>query len=425
MADDTLTSKQSVVGAWEHSGGPSDKNLSLEDFSRHTLDDAILMRMGKKPALKRTFGFMPALGFSCTLLITWEGVNTLFSTGITNGGPAGLIYGYLFIWVGTLSVFITLSELTSMAPISSGQYHWVSMLAPYKWHKFLSYITGWFTLVGWQAMVASGGFLSGTEIQGLIVLTTNYQITPWHGTMLFWATIVFAVFINTVVSSALPKFEGLILVFHIIGFFAILIPLVVLGPHDSASNVFTTFSNGGNWPTQGLSFFVGLLGNVFAFFGADGAIHMSEEIQNAAVVVPRSMLAAIMINGVLGFGMLLGLLFCLGNLDDAASSATGYPFMEVFQQAVQNTTGAAIMSAFITSMSICATVAILASASRVLWAFARDRAVPGWRFVQKVSSSPLPASTNASADMKSSSMTAHQFRTSPSPSPPLSASCSR
>jgi len=202
--------------------------------------------------------------------------------------------------------------------------------------------------------------------------------------MLFWATIVFAVFINTVVSIALPKFEGLILFFHIIGFFAILIPFVVLGPHDSVSNVFTTFSNGGNWPTQGLSFFVGLLGNVFAFFGADGAIHMSEEIQNAAVVVPRSMLAAIMINGVLGFGMLLGLLFCLGNLDDAASSATGYPFMEVFQQAVQNTTGAAIMSAFITSMSICATVAILASASRVLWAFARDRAVPGWRFVQKL-----------------------------------------
>lgn len=35
----------------------------------------------------------------------------------------------------------------------------------------------------------------------------------------------------------------------------------------SAHDVFTVFSNGGAWPTQGLSFFVGLIGNVFAMFG--------------------------------------------------------------------------------------------------------------------------------------------------------------
>ena len=31
-----------------------------------------------------------------------------------SGGPAGVIYGYFFVWLGTLAVFLTLSEATSM-----------------------------------------------------------------------------------------------------------------------------------------------------------------------------------------------------------------------------------------------------------------------------------------------------------------------
>ena len=33
---------------------------------------------------------------------------------LNSGGPAGLVYGFLFVWVGTLAVFVTLSEATSM-----------------------------------------------------------------------------------------------------------------------------------------------------------------------------------------------------------------------------------------------------------------------------------------------------------------------
>ena len=31
-----------------------------------------------------------------------------------SGGSAGLIYGYLFVWIGTLSLFSTMAELASM-----------------------------------------------------------------------------------------------------------------------------------------------------------------------------------------------------------------------------------------------------------------------------------------------------------------------
>lgn len=211
---------------------------------------------------------MSILGFSCTVLITWEASLILFAQGLNNGGPAGVVYGFLFVWIGNISVFSCLSELASMAPTSGGQYHWVSMLAPRSCAKFLSYVTGWLAVGGWQGAVASGGYLTGTMIQGLIALTVpSYSPETWHGTLLFWAVIFFGVFINAVVSSMLAKFEGMILILHIIGFFLILVPMVVLGPHGETSTVFTAFNNGGMWPTQGLSFFVGIIGNVFAFVG--------------------------------------------------------------------------------------------------------------------------------------------------------------
>ena len=161
------------------------------------------------------------------------------------------------------------------------------MLAPRSSRKFLSYLTGkpipalrntevsrgllaqgWLTVTGWQALVASGGYLGGTVIQGLIVLNNpDYNFQRWHGTLLFWAIVSFALFLNTVTSRLLPKVEGLILCLHLLGFFAIFIPLVYMAPHGRAVDVFTVFLNEGGWPTQGLSFFVGLIGNVFAFLG--------------------------------------------------------------------------------------------------------------------------------------------------------------
>lgn len=84
--------------------------------------------------------------------------------------------------------------------------------------------------------------------------------------LFFWAVVCFAVFINTVTSRALANFEGIILVLHLFGFFAVLIPLVYFGPHSDAS-VFDKFLNEGHWPTQALSFFVGLPAPVFCLLG--------------------------------------------------------------------------------------------------------------------------------------------------------------
>ncbi|KAJ8131690.1 hypothetical protein O1611_g1934 [Lasiodiplodia mahajangana] len=352
-------------------------------------DDAALARLGKKPVLKRNFGFLTILGFSCTVLITWEAILNVFLVGLQNGGPSGLVYGYLVAWAGTLSLFATLSELVSMAPTSGGQYHWVSMLAPPSCRKFLGYTTAWLSLTGWQALVSAGAYLTSALVQGLIILThPGYLATMknWHSTLLFWAVIFFSSSINICIASVLAKFQGIVLVIHILGFFGIILSITLVGEPLNSEAVWSTWSNLGGWPTQGLSFSIGLIGNVLAFGGADGAIHMSEEIRNAPLVIPRSLLTGLMINGTLGFAMMVVTLYYIGDVDMALTENPIQPFMAIFHNALHSTAGAAVLSAIPVFMGFSAMTGILASTSRVYWAFSRDRGLPGWRLLQRVDS---------------------------------------
>lgn len=155
---------------------------------------------------------------------------------------------------------------------------------------------------------------------------------------------------------------------------------------------------------------------------------MSEEIQNPSVNVPRSMMTGITLNGFLGFGMLLAVLFCLGDVDAALHTPTGYPFIEIFRQAVGTVGGATAMTTIVVALGICGTIGFLASSSRMTWAFARDRGLPGWAQLSKVIisifSSPSPLTSlldlpKLRKKMNRSNHT-HQSPSSPSFSPPQS-----
>ena len=183
--------------------------------------------------------------------------------------------------------------LIPRAPISAGQYFWVSMLAPPSAQRFLSYMTGmwegagsprekvsnpvvgWMTVLGWQALVASTAYISGTLIQAVVVLTTpSYEPHNWHGTLIVFAVLCWGMLINTSARKLLPVLEGPILCVHILGFFGVLVPLVVLSSHRASSDVWGAFENAGGWPTEGLSTMIGLLMSIFLFTGVDGAIHV-------------------------------------------------------------------------------------------------------------------------------------------------------
>lgn len=120
-------------------------------------------------------------------------------------------------------------------------------------------------------------YLDGTIIQGLIVLnSSSYVFERWQGTLLVIAITTFAIVFNTVLAKKLPLVEGFLLVLHVLGVFAIIIPLWVLAPTDNAKDVFTVFTNAGGWSSDGTATMVGLVSPVISLIGFDCAVHMCE-----------------------------------------------------------------------------------------------------------------------------------------------------
>jgi len=268
------------------------------------------------------------------------------------------------------------------------------MLAPPKYKTLCSYVIGWLTSLAWIATVATETLFAGTIIQGILVLDyPSYESKAWQGTLLTWAVIAGCIFVNVVIPSWLPRFEVFILVFHIAGFLAILITLLVMTPElGSNASVWTTSLNTGGWPTQGLSYCVGFLGNVATFVGADASVHLAEEVSNAALNIPRAILGAMLINGAVGFAMMITVLYCLGDVDSVLETKTGFPFIQVFFNSVGNVAGATVMAAVVLALTWSCAIGITTTASRMTWSFARDNGLPFSKYISYVSPrSKIPA----------------------------------
>ena len=93
--------------------------------------------------------------------------------------------------------------------------------------------------------------------------------------LIFYAIVAVSVLFTTVLSRVFPSFEALVLILHILGFFAMLLVFVYLAPvKASASEVFGTFLNGGGFSSNAQSVLVGAVSIMWSFNAVDGATHM-------------------------------------------------------------------------------------------------------------------------------------------------------
>lgn len=111
-------------------------------------------------------------------------------------------------------------------------------------------------------------------------------------------------------------------------------------------------------------------------FRYDSATHLAEEMSHPARDVPIAMVGSVIVNGVMGLGYCVVLLFSLGDLDQLLSSPTGFPFMQLFLNVTKSPAAASVLSLAISLIAVAANAAGLTSTSRTAWAFARDDAIP-------------------------------------------------
>ena len=108
---------------------------------------------------------------------------------------------------------------------------------------------------------------------------------------------------------------------------------------------------------------------------------IAEEVEDASLVVPRCMWWSYVLNVILGILMLIVMLFGIGNLDDALNSTA--PYLNLFRNA--GSTGMALaLSIILFLLILSGNITALATASRELWAFSRDRGFPFSQWISRV-----------------------------------------
>ncbi|KNB14718.1 hypothetical protein FOXG_13504 [Fusarium oxysporum f. sp. lycopersici 4287] len=349
-------------------------------------DEQNLERHGYVQQTKRNFSLTAMVATCVNLMATWEALSSTLAAGLVSGGPVSLVYGVIVAFIGSLCSASSLAELASSYPTAGGQYHFVAKLSPKTSRPLTSWFAGYISTLGWIASAGSAPFLAGTQIQGLLVLNypDSYVFQRWHGTLLFWAVLLGSACICIFCSNKLPLIEKLTLVLHVTFFIAIIVTMAVTSPtKHSAEWVFSHFENNSGWGNDAVAWSIGLLSSCYVLIGYDGATHLSEEMNNAEMGVPRAMVGCLLVNGPLGFAFLLIILFFMGDISAALATPTGFPIIEIFLHMTGSVAAATTMTAMITVMACLSTVPLLTAAARIMWAFARDGGLP---FAERIAS---------------------------------------
>ena len=129
--------------------------------------------------------------------------------------------------------------------------------------------------MGWLAAVSSSVFVLSTLIEAITrVKNPGFAFPAWQYTLLMLGFLVITIGFNTRFAGMLPKFETISLFGHLAGFLITIIPLWVMAPKNSATQVFTEVKNGGGWGNVGTACLISQVTVLYCCLGSDSAVHI-------------------------------------------------------------------------------------------------------------------------------------------------------
>ncbi|KAJ5167803.1 uncharacterized protein N7482_003397 [Penicillium canariense] len=365
----------------------SKENANSQVFEGTTSEDVRLEDLGYEQELKRSFGLLSMIGFSFSIVTSWTALSGVFIVGVTAGGPPVMVFSFLGVSLLTLAVAIPMAEMCSMYPVAGGQYSWVAALTPPRFARGLSYATGWFMLIGLLGMGATNNSIAANFILGMANLVyPEYTIERWQTVLVAYLVAILSAALNLWGSHLLHRISKFMLIFNVASFVIVTVTLLAMNDHKQpASFVFQDFQNATGWGT-GMAAIIGILQACFGMCCYDAPAHMTEEMKSASKEAPKAIVMAVVMGAVTGFGFLLTLCFCIGDITETALSSTGVPVIQIIYDSTGSKAATCILSSMITIICLVAGINILAEGSRSVYAFARDNGLPFSKVFSKVES---------------------------------------
>lgn len=362
-------------------------------------DVAELHRLGYAQELFRSIGGFSNFAISFSIISILTGAVILFNYGLVLGGPAANGIGWPLVTVFTLMIAAGMAEIASAYPTAGGLYYWASRLKNKEW--------GW-----WTAWLNLGGLVSATA--GVIYSAAIYwsvtilKIDPFAETMgLFnaiWITgiiMLVAIILNAAGTRIMAFLNDLSVWWHIAFVLGIFFGLLFLGSQATQPLEFLfsvqpgANSDGVPWSDilpLGVfgAFMFGLLQAQWTYTGYDASAHVAEETVDAKINSGWGVFMSVAVSAVVGFLLLAAVTLKITSVDDVLTNAPGgYGVAYVlFTNLGDSLTslGGILAAGIAIAMSLCG-FSLVASSSRMVFAFSRDDGIPGSRILKKVNRS--------------------------------------
>ncbi|KAM0323047.1 hypothetical protein ACHAQA_009146 [Verticillium albo-atrum] len=352
--------------------------------------DAMLETLGYTPELQRNRSTLQVAFMSFVLASIPYGLATQLFFPILGGGPVAVIWGWVAVSMIIICVAMSLGEITSVYPTAGGVYYQAFMLAPVRWRRIASWICGWLYTVGTVTITLSVNFGTTLFFVGCINVfeigdtgVGIFEPSSWQLYLFFLGITLVCNITSSLGNRYLPLLDTAAIFWTFAGIIAITVTILVTAKNgrNDAEFVFTHFESNSGWP-DGWSFVVGLLHAGYATSSTGMIISMCEEVRYPSTQVPKAMVGTVLINTVAGLLFLIPLMFVLPEIQGLL--ATTQPVPIILKSAV-GTPGAAIALCLpLMVLGILCGIGCTTAASRSVWAFARDGAIPGSRWWKEV-----------------------------------------
>ena len=357
----------------------------MPDLAAATDDDRDLARAGYRPQFRRRLGAFTAFAAGFSYLSILTGIVQNFYLGYREAGPA-FVWTWPVVFAGQFCLALCFAELARRYPLCGGVYAWSRRAGT----TFVGWLTGWVYLaslivtlaavaLAWQIVLPN--IWSGFQV--VEVTEANKAATAQNAAVLGTTLIALSTVLNVVGTRWLAAIMNVGVVIEL----AAAVLLVILLAAHAVRGPEVVFEVNAGGPTDGFGALGPLLAaavmSAYVMYGFDTAGTLAEETVDPRRRAPRAILQALVAAAVLGGLVLLVAVTAAPNRSDPnlADAANGLPYL--IKQVLGDGLGTVFVVASAVAIFIC-TLAVHANTARVLFAMARDGAVPFARWLGKV-----------------------------------------
>lgn len=333
--------------------------------------------------LKREFSLWSSFAFAFAFISPIVALYGIFGLAISSAGPT-FWFGFLLVFGGQLLVAFVFAQLVSRWPLEGSIYQWSRRLVGDGYGWFAGWAYMW-TLVIAMATVAVGaaGFMA--NIFGLDAPT---------GTQKAWialAILIAGTGLNLVGRRALKLFMSASIAAEVIGSLGLGTWLLLFHRKQPLSALTDGLGSGLGDGYLALSgpFLVAVAFIGWSFVGFESAGAIAEEVHEPRRNLPKAVIFSLTFIAVVVLYSSLAIILAIPDMT-AVTSAPDAP--DHVADPVSSTLTAALGAGIAKPVEILFVIGFLASflalqtsASRVIWAYARDGALPGARVLSRLS----------------------------------------